>query len=95
MIGTVKIANLTEYHLQSVINKVYSSGKSKKTITNIRGCLLNFLKFCRSCKLTTLFVEEIRIPRGATINYKNILQPKDIKKLFNTDTTLANSKKAP
>lgn len=94
-IGTIKIENLTEQHLQSVINKAFASGKSKKTLSNIRGCMLNFLKFCRACKLTTLYVETLKIPRGATVNEKVILQPSDIKTLFASEQTSYNGKDAP
>lgn len=95
IIGNVRICNLTEQHFQTVVNKVYAAGKSKKTITNIRGAMLSFLKFCRSCRLTTLFIEDIKIPRGAVLKGKKILQPREIKKLFTIDTTFANHKEAP
>lgn len=93
-IGTVRIENITEQHFQSVINKAYSKGLSKKTLTNIRGCMLNFLKFCRSCNSTTAFFEGLFIPRGAVSSKKEILQPADIKKLFTIDVTTLYGKEA-
>jgi len=55
-IGNIRIENLTENHLQTPINKAYAKGLAKKTLCNIRVCELNFLKFCRKCRATTLFV---------------------------------------
>ena len=54
--------------------------------------MLNFLKFCRSCKVTTLFVEGLYIPKGAQTKEKTILQPSEIKILFNVDTTIDHKK---
>ena len=91
-IGNVRIENITEQHFQSIINKAYSKGLSKKTLQNMRGCMLNFLKFCRKCKVTTLFFEDLYIPKGAPTIEKTILQPADINKLFNSDKTMFNGK---
>ena len=82
MIGKVRMEDLTEQHFQSIINKAYQQGKSKKTFENMRACEKNFLKFCRKSKATTLLCEDITIPKGAEKSEKVILQPDDIRKLF-------------
>lgn len=94
-IGTVKIDNLSEYYLQSVINKAYAKGLKKKTLQNIKACMLSFLKFCRSCKATTLMVEGLSIPKGAESKPKFILKPDDLKVLFSIDTTIDHRKRVP
>lgn len=96
-----KIDNLTEQDLQNVLNKAYktkdSDGnevfRSKKTLANIRSTLIAFVKFCRKRKLTTLFPEDLTIPKGAPVKEKRILQPEDVKKVFSTDTTILNNKR--
>lgn len=91
-----KIENLTEQDLQTVIDKAYKTKdedgntvyRSKKTLENIRCTVNAFVKFCRKRKVTTLFPEDLTIPKGARLKPKQILQPADIIKLFNIDTTV-------
>jgi len=91
-----KIDSLTEQDLQSIINKAYKTKdvdgnnvfRSKKTLENIRYTISAFLKFCRKKKVTTLYPEDLSIPKGARKKPKTILQPADIIKLFNVDTTV-------
>lgn len=92
MIGNVRMEDLTEQHFQTVINKAYQQGKAKKTLENMRACEKNFLKFCRKCKTTTLLCEDIRIPKGAEKSEKIILQPDDIRKLFQYDSIIERGK---
>lgn len=87
-IGRLKIEALNEQHLQSIINFAYNKGLSKKTLQNIKGCMASWLKFCRMNKYTTLFPENLSIPKGAATKGKAILQPEDVKKLFLSDVTL-------
>lgn len=91
-IGNIKICNITEQHLQEIINKGYKKGLSKKSLSNIKACLLAFLKYCRKCKYTTLFPESLYIPRNAQKGERTILQPDDIKILFSDNTTLYRGK---
>ncbi len=68
-----KIDALTEQDLQSIINKAYKTKdadgndvyRSKKTLENIRYTISAFLKFCRRKKVTTLYPEDLSIPKGA------------------------------
>lgn len=93
-IGNVRISDLHEQHLQSVIDYGYSKKLAKKTLQNIRGCITAFMKYCRKCKYTTLFPEDLTIPRGAVSKPKSILQPDDLRKLFNIDSTEYRGKPA-
>ena len=96
-----KIENLTEQDLQTILNKAYKTKdadgneiyRSKKTLSNIRFTITAFIKFCRKRKVTTLFLEDLTIPKGARLKPKQILQPADIIKLFNIDTTILKGKR--
>lgn len=86
-----KIDALTEQDLQNIINKAYKTKdgyRSKKSLENIRSTITAFMKFCRKKKVTTLVPEELTIPKGARNKNKHILQPADVIKLFNIDTTI-------
>ncbi len=91
-IGNVRISDLHEQHLQSVIDYGYSKKLAKKTLQNIRGCIAAFVKYCRKCKYTTLYPEDLTIPHGAVSKPKTILQPDDLHKLFNIDTITSRGK---
>ena len=94
-IGRRKISDLTEQHLQNIINKAYAKGLAKKTLTNLRATLLSFLKYCRKRKATTLLPENITIPKGARSAQKVILQPDHLAVLFSIDTTMKRGKRLP
>ena len=91
-----KIDALTEQDLQNIIDKAYKKKDadgneiylSKKSLENIRCTINAFIKFCRKRKVTTLIPEDLTIPKGARNKNKRILQPSDIIKLFNVDTTI-------
>lgn len=87
-IGTKRINKLNEQDLQGIINKGYEKNLSKKTLTNLKACLVAFVKYCRKRKVTTLFPEDLAIPKGAAKKEKSVLQPSDLKTLFEKETTL-------
>nr|DAU71475.1 MAG TPA: Integrase [Caudoviricetes sp.] len=91
-IGNVAMEDLNEQHMQMVINKAYMHGLSKKSLSNIRACEQNFIKFCRKSKTTTLMCEDLIIPRQAAPSHKKILQPEDIRKLFTCNNTMSYNK---
>ncbi|MDE5577590.1 MAG: site-specific integrase [Oscillospiraceae bacterium] len=91
-IGTVRIENITEQHLQSVIDRAYGKGLAKKSLMNLCGCLVSFVKYCRRNKLTSLLPEGLTIPREAKVCEKHILQPKDLKTLFSETETVFRGK---
>lgn len=68
--------------------------RSKKTLTNIRATIHAFFKMCRLKKVSTLFPENLSIPKGARYKGTKILQPQDLVTLFNTDTTTLYGKPA-
>lgn len=87
VIGRKKIGSLTENDLQEVIDKAYAAGLSYKTLCNIRGTISSFMKYCRKDKATTLFPEDLTIPKSAKRGEKHIAQPDDLKTLFNCEET--------
>lgn len=91
-IGTLKVANLTEQRLQDIVDIAYSRGLSKKSLTSLRATIVALIKFCRRCKVTTLYPDDITIPKGARVGQKKILQPDDIVKLFTINTTVFRKK---
>lgn len=80
-IGNKKISTVTEQDLQNIINAAYKMKRAEKTIKNIRGTIIQFLKFCRKCKVTTLFPENLKIPKIVK-KEKKIMNINDIKEIF-------------
>lgn len=87
-IGNKKLSALTEQDLQNIVNKAYAAGLSKKTLSCLCSDLRALCKFCRAAKLTTFNPEGLRVPAGARLKGKKVLQPVDLLTLFNVDTTL-------
>lgn len=101
-IGNRKISSITEGDLQTIIDKAYRKvdpktgetvERSRKTLTNIRATISAFFKFCRLKKVSTLFPENLSIPKGARYKGVKILQPDDLQILFSVDTTFWGRKR--
>jgi integrase len=93
VIGTRKIGRLTQNACQEVIDNAYSKGDlSEKTLSNIRGCLMAFIKYCRGEKATALYPETLSIPSSAKKSVKTIASPNDITILFAKSTTFYRAK---
>jgi integrase len=90
-----KIGDITEQNLQDIINRAFNSGLSFKTLSNIRGAIVGFLKFCRKSGHTNLRPEDLTIPRGAKRGEKRILQPDDLRILFTSTSTTWRDKIIP
>lgn len=88
VIGLIRISRLTEGDLQDVIDQAYASRKlSAKTLRDIRGCMMGWLKWCRQHGKTRLYPETLTIPAGARRPEKRIVSPDGIVKLFSSDMT--------
>lgn len=91
-----RICDLTEGVLQDIITSAYKERNlSKKTLENVRACIRAYVKWCRMHGYTTLFPENLKIPRGASVKEKTILYPADIKLLFERDATCFGGKIMP
>lgn len=88
VIGHIRMNRLTEGDLQDVIDLTFARRKlSEKTLRDVRGCMLNWLKWCRRHGKTSLHPESIAIPAGARRTEKKVVQPEGIVKLFSVSTT--------
>jgi integrase len=96
VIGAKKIRTITQNDFQCVIDTAYNNpqgrkGKhklSKKTLGNMRACLMSFIKFCRGAKVTIWHPETLTIPTGSKRSKKTILSAQDIVTLFSASTTV-------
>lgn len=86
-IGTLRVNKLTDQDLQEVINNAYTAGRSRKVLKLLAADMRAFCKYCRKAKLSAYIPEDLKIPAGARYKGKTILQPDDLVKLFNVDTT--------
>jgi len=91
-IAAVKIGNLTQNHLQRIVDHAYANpakGKqlSEKTLKNIRATVMAFMKYCRSENVTMFHPDTLKIPSAAKKRTKSILSKNDIITLFTVDTT--------
>lgn len=93
VIGRKKVEDLTEQHLQTVVNKAFAGGLSKKTLTSMCADLRSFCKWLRIGKKSTLFPESLHVPKAARSKEKDILQPEALHILFSVDTTLWRGKR--
>jgi integrase len=90
--GRLKISTITENQLQNIINKGFQHGLSKKTLMGLKATITSFIKFCRRIKSTTLYPENLFIPKGAKTKQKSVLQPSHFFTLFHSDNTLLKDK---
>ena len=88
VIGRRRVGDLTEQQLQAIINKGFAGGLSKKYLSNMCTDLTMFCKWLRLSKMSTLRPEELHVPKGARSKEKEILQPEDLRTLFEVDTTI-------
>lgn len=93
-IGAVKIDNLTEGHLQEVLDRAKKAGKSKSTITNIRVGLGAFVKWMRQHHYCALHMDDIITPK-ASAGIRTILQPDSIRTLLSSAETVRYGKPCP
>ncbi len=88
VIGMKRINKLTEGDLQDIIDLAFARNKlSEKTLRDIRGCIMNWLKWCRKHGKTKLHPDSFTIPAGAKKSVKRIVQPDGLVTLFNTTMT--------
>ena len=85
-IGKMIVQNVTLLDLQDIINKAKPvSGKeqlSRKTLSNLRSSIMQFVRFCIAAEYMDPLRGELFIPKTAPKKEKVILQPSDIRRLF-------------
>lgn len=91
-IGKKRVEDVSNGDVQRVIDAAAKDGLSKKTLQNIRGCIVAFFKYCRKNRYSDLHVEDIDIPRDAPKARKDILQPDAVKTVMTVNTRLNRGK---
>lgn len=86
-IGKMQVKNVTLYDLQRIINTAKPKKDnveilSKKTLKNLRASLTGFMKYCINNYYCDPLRGELYIPVGHPTIGKDILQPDEIRKLF-------------
>lgn len=85
-IGKMQVKNVALYDLQKIINTARPKRRvetlSKKSLKNLRACITGFMKFCVNNYYCDPLRGELYIPVGHPTIGKDILQPDDIRKLF-------------
>ena len=80
-----KLSSLTLQDFQTILfraRKKDGSELSKKTLSNIRGVIVNFSKYCQGAKIMDLPLSLLRVPKNAPKIGKEILQPDQARRLM-------------
>ena len=80
-----KLSSLTLQDFQTILfraRKKDGSELSKKTLSNIRGVIVNFSKYCQGAKIMDLPLSLLRVPKNAPKVGKKILQPDQARRLM-------------
>ena len=80
-----RIASITLQHWQNCITAAGEKGLSKKTCENIRGAITALYRYARKNRVDMERPELLTIPRNAPVGQRKILQPDQLKKLFQID----------
>lgn len=89
IIGAKKTLQIDKQMLQGIINTIYAERNlSYKTLSNVRGCITGFMKYCRENKWATITTEDISIPKSAQKGRRKIYLPDDLRKLFSSSKTI-------
>jgi integrase len=90
-----RISSITNQHWQDIINKAHQAGLSKKSQSNIRGCIYAFYKYVRKRRIAMIQPEDIVIPADAPVGVRKVLQPDQVKTLFSHDKVMRYEKEIP
>lgn len=94
VIKNMWVDSLNDAVLQSIIDS-HAKHLAKKSLQNLRATMVAFVKYCRRNKLTTYVPDDVTIPKGACSKEHKILQPNDLKILFEEDAYLYYGKRVP
>ncbi len=91
-IGHKRMSSVSEQNFQDILNSAYKKGRSKKTISNIRGTITAFLRYARKSGATSMHADDLVISNKAESGERNILDANGIATLFNSDNTSFSKK---
>lgn len=80
-----RISSITLQNWQNCITAAYQNGLSKKTCQNIRGAITALYNYARKNRINMERPEFLTIPRDAPVGKRNILQPDQLRQLFEVD----------
>lgn len=84
-LGAYRLPSLTLNDFQEILWKVKKKNGeplAKKSLSNIRGVMVNFNKYCIRSGIMTISLSELRLPKSAKKIGKEILQPDQARRLF-------------
>ena len=87
-IGKKKISALRLGDYQAVLIDAEKAGKARKTLSNIRGIISRFSKYCRQNGYSDVYTADLEVSKHTPKKEKNILQPEELRILFTSDTTI-------
>lgn len=90
--GARWVSSIGDAEVQDILDKAKAAGRARKTISNIRNAVAQWLKYCRRKRYTKYKMDEVGIPEGAKSGKRQILQIEDLRKLFTSDKTLYRGK---
>lgn len=82
----MKLCNMTFQDFQALlfsVRKKNGEPLAKKSISNIRGAIVQFSKYCEGCKIMSLPLSLLKTPKNAPRKGKVILQPEQARRLMN------------
>lgn len=88
-----RLERITPAEWKRCIANADAAGKSKKTLSNIRGAMTAFFDWCSENRITVDKPEKISVPKDAPVGERTILGTNDIKTLFSDDTILWRGKR--
>ena len=92
-IGNARLSTIAPVRWQACIDAAYEKGLSRRTCTNIRATIANFLAHAEiQCwEHIPLKKGALRVSRDAPVKQRTILQPEDIATLFRESTIIRNN----
>ena len=82
------ICKITEGDLQSVLDRAVKNGLAWKSVANVRGSLAAFAKWVRMNHYANISTQDLSISKTVRKGKKEILQPDDIRKLWQEGDSL-------
>lgn len=86
-VGKKRIDKFTDGDFQKILDLAASSGRARKTISDIKNEFNKFFVWCRRNKTSTYTPDDVVVPGNARAGQKDILQPAALRTLFRVSTT--------
>lgn len=89
-IGKKKLGNIRLSDIQTIVNDAVEKGKSARTCKNIKDKFFGFYTFAgdNKWKMDSMRSQRVKIPKKAPKAQRTIVQPEQLKLLFDVDTVV-------